>query len=242
MPIPIFICLCGILLFIGALRLYLINKKDIQSAKIYSLTCYIGFTIWFGALLYIFYDYAIFSFDLIDVLIVFCCFAISAVLILQPAWGKKGKRGKRILELISLVFVILIIALSVNIFSLKNQNNTFQFKQERIDQQFSITLSLLCTELFDKQPADEITIIELKSQLELLLPLTTYLEIEDMDKIVKILISVAESPTELSSNFTSDLIERIEYFVSNLGRPLPDDIDTQSKSIYSDLSLLSIGA
>ena len=106
MLIPISICLCGILLFIGALRLYLVNKKDIQSAKIYSLTCYIGFTIWFSALLYIFYDYAIFYFDLIDVLIVFCCLAISAVLILQPAWGKKGKRGREILELIVPLLVI----------------------------------------------------------------------------------------------------------------------------------------
>ena len=146
------------------------------------------------------------------------------------------------LRILSLVFVILIAALSLNTFFLKKQNNTFQFKQERIDQQFSITLSLLCTELFDKQTPDDITMIELKSQLELLLPLTSYLEIENMDKIVKVLISVAENPTELSSNFTSDLIERIEYFVNSLGRPLPDDIDTQSKSIYSDLSLLSTSA
>lgn len=146
------------------------------------------------------------------------------------------------LHIFSLVFVVLIAALSLTIFSLKKQNNTFQFKQDRIDQQFSITLSFLCTELFDKQPVDETTIIELRSQLELLLPLTTYLEIENMDKIVKVLISAAENPTELSSSFTSDLIERIEYFASSLGRPLPDDIDTQSKSIYSDLSLLSTSA
>ena len=81
MLIPILIALCGVLLFIVALRLYFINKKDKQSAKIYSLICYIGFTIWFGFLLYIVYNYAVSSFGLIDLLIVFCCFAISAVLI-----------------------------------------------------------------------------------------------------------------------------------------------------------------
>ena len=109
MHIPILIALCGVLLFIVALRLYFINKKDKQSAKIYSLICYIGFTIWFGFLLYIVYNYAVSSFGLIDLLIVFCCFAISAVLILQPAWGNKKKK------ILGLILPILGIAILVPI-------------------------------------------------------------------------------------------------------------------------------
>ena len=143
-------------------------------------------------------------------------------------------------RILSLILIIIIMALLLNTYSLAQKNETFQFKQERIDQQFSTTLSLLCTELFNQEPIDETAINELNSQLKLLLPLTTYTEIAKLEDITNILISVAEKPTKASAYFSPKLIEELEHFASNLGKPLPADIEEQSISIYSSLSVLSV--
>ena len=93
MFIPICISLFGALLFGVGMQMYYKSKGDVQSAKIYSFTCYIGFMIWFGVLAYFLFEYVFFSFDVIDCLIVFCCLSTASVLILSPAWGKNKHSG-----------------------------------------------------------------------------------------------------------------------------------------------------
>lgn len=119
MLISVCLLLFGILLFVVGLLLYRKNKGDMQSAKIYSLTYYLGFALWFSRSLYLLYKYILRSFGLIDYLIIFFCFAVASMVILAPAWGKNKQKQKLRILASGLIILILLYIKFVFLFGSK---------------------------------------------------------------------------------------------------------------------------
>lgn len=99
----------GILLFAAGLLIYRSKKNDPEAVKICSLSCYIGFAVWFGTALCWGYERFARSFGLIDLAVTFCLYGIAAEFILGPAFKilSREKRKTRIFLLFLLIVLLL---------------------------------------------------------------------------------------------------------------------------------------
>ena len=114
-----------------------------------------------------------------------------------------------------------------------------QFNQEQIDTQVSVLMSMLFSDLYYSDPIDLGETKEHADELSVLLQVTSYDEIPHFNDIANKLIEISKN-VESRPAFSEQTIELFQSFIYNLGKPLSDDIDTLSTSLYESIMSESV--
>ena len=109
------------------------------------------------------------------------------------------------------------------------------FRQERIDTEFLIYLTMLHTDLFSRDPARQSSIPALADKLEVLIPLTSYGSVRHLQDMVRFLIYLARNPEE-AADFPPELAAAMDSLFSILKQPLPWYISGRSDVVWARLT------
>jgi hypothetical protein len=99
--------------------------------------------------------------------------------------------------------------------------------------------SMLFSDLYYSDPIDLGETKEHADELSVLLQVTSYDEIPHFNDIANKLIEISKN-VESRPAFSEQTIELFQSFIYNLGKPLSDDIDTLSTSLYESIMSESV--
>ena len=105
--------------------------------------------------------------------------------------------------------------------------------------QVSVLMSMLFSDLYYSDPIDLGETKEHADELSVLLQVTSYDEIPHFNDIANKLIEISKN-VESRPAFSEQTIELFQSFIYNLGKPLSDDIDTLSTSLYESIMSESV--
>ena len=128
------------------------------------------------------------------------------------------------------VVAVLIILCGMKFSNMYKDYQKLQFNQEQIDTQVSVLMSMLFSDLYYSDPIDLGETKEHADELSVLLQVTSY-----ANKLIEISKNVESRPA-----FSEQTIELFQSFIYNLGKPLSDDIDTLSTSLYESIMSESV--
>ena len=161
------------------------------------------------------------------------------------------KKEKVITMTVTLILAVILICIKVTHFviierpcGMKFSNmykdyQKLQFNQEQIDTQVSVLMSMLFSDLYYSDPIDLGETKEHADELSVLLQVTSYDEIPHFNDIANKLIEISKN-VESRPAFSEQTIELFQSFIYNLGKPLSDDIDTLSTSLYESIMSESV--
>lgn len=136
------------------------------------------------------------------------------------------------------VVAVLIILCGMKFSNMYKDYQKLQFNQEQIDTQVSVLMSMLFSDLYYSDPIDLGETKEHADELSVLLQVTSYDEISHFTDIANKLIEYRRC--ESRPAFSEQTIELFQSFIYNLGKPLSDDIDTLSTSLYESIMSESV--
>ena len=142
------------------------------------------------------------------------------------------------------VVAVLIILCGMKFSNMYKDYQKLQFNQEQIDTQVSVLMSMLFSDLYYSDPIDLGETKEHADELSVLLQVTSYDEIPHLVAIM--LVATGKPDARRNSAITSrpafseQTIELFQSFIYNLGKPLSDDIDTLSTSLYESIMSESV--
>ena len=131
------------------------------------------------------------------------------------------------------VVAVLIILCGMKFSNMYKDYQKLQFNQEQIDTQVSVLMSMLFSDLYYSDPKEH------ADELSVLLQVTSYDEIPHFNDIANKLIEISKN-VESRPAFSEQTIELFQSFIYNLGKPLSDDIDTLSTSLYESIMSESV--
>ena len=137
------------------------------------------------------------------------------------------------------VVAVLIILCGMKFSNMYKDYQKLQFNQEQIDTQVSVLMSMLFSDLYYSDPIDLGETKEHADELSVLLQVTSYDEIPHFNDIANKLIEISKN-VESRPAFSEQTIELFQSFIYNLGKPLSDDIDTLSTSLYESIMSESV--
>lgn len=137
------------------------------------------------------------------------------------------------------VVAVLIILCGMKFSNMYKDYQKLQFNQEQIDTQVSVLMSMLFSDLYYSDPIDLGETKEHADELSVLLQVTSYDEISHFNDIANKLIEISKN-VESRPAFSEQTIELFQSFIYNLGKPLSDDIDTLSTSLYESIMSESV--
>lgn len=112
--------------------------------------------------------------------------------------------------------------------------------QPRTDRYTSICFDVHAfSDLYYSDPIDLGETKEHADELSVLLQVTSYDEIPHFNDIANKLIEISKN-VESRPAFSEQTIELFQSFIYNLGKPLSDDIDTLSTSLYESIMSESV--
>lgn len=138
------------------------------------------------------------------------------------------------------VVAVLIILCGMKFSNMYKDYQKLQFNQEQIDTQVSVLMSMLFSDLYYSDPIELGETKEHADELSVLLQVTSYDEIPHFNDIANKLIEISKN-VESRPAFSEQTIELFQSFIYNLGKPLSDDIDTLSTSLYESIMSESVG-
>lgn len=133
------------------------------------------------------------------------------------------------------VVAVLIILCGMKFSNMYKDYQKLQFNQEQIDTQVSVLMSMLFSDLYYSDPIDLGETKEHADELSVLLQD----EISHFNDIANKLIEISKN-VESRPAFSEQTIELFQSFIYNLGKPLSDDIDTLSTSLYESIMSESV--
>lgn len=137
------------------------------------------------------------------------------------------------------VVAVLIILCGMKFSNMYKDYQKLRFNQEQIDTQVSVLMSMLFSDLYYSDPIDLGETKEHADELSVLLQVTSYDEISHFNDIANKLIEISKN-VESRPAFSEQTIELFQSFIYNLGKPLSDDIDTLSTSLYESIMSESV--
>lgn len=144
-----------------------------------------------------------------------------------------SKTKGKVLGVLLIVSVVISLILGWKLQSVTSENQKLQFVQKQIDQDFVTALSSLNSDWLGSDPIQMDAMQSDIAQIEVLLPVTTYGEIENLDKVVKSFVYKAKNAKADEKN--DELWEAISLLTYHLTKPLPEDIDQYVENAWNKL-------
>ena len=141
-------------------------------------------------------------------------------------------KGKILVSLL-IISVVLALLLGWRLQSVSSENQKLQFVQDRIDADFVTALSSLNADWLGSDPVQRDAVQSDIAQVEVLLPVTTYREIENLDEVVKAFVNKAKMAE--TGEEKEELWEAISMLTTHLSKPLPEDIDQFIEDAWNKL-------
>ena len=144
-----------------------------------------------------------------------------------------SKAKGKVLGGLLIICVVIALLLGWKLHSVSSENQELQFVQDRIDTDFVTALSSLNSDWLGSDPIQRDAVQSDIAQVEVLLPVTTYREIEGLDEVVKEFVYKAKKAETGGEN--EELWEAISMLTSHLSKPLPDNIDQFVEDAWNKL-------
>ena len=144
-----------------------------------------------------------------------------------------SKTKGKVLGGLLIISVVIALLLGWQLHRVSSENQELQFVQDRIDTDFVTALSSLNSDWLGSDPIQRDAVQSDIAQVEVLLPVTTYREIEGLDEIVKEFVYKAKKAETGGEN--EELWEAISMLTSHLSKPLPDDINKFVEDAWNKL-------
>ena len=142
---------------------------------------------------------------------------------------------KRAIIVLCLALVLTLIGCGNNAQSSDEHNAEYEEGYTQV----SVLMSMLFSDLYYSDPIDLGETKEHADELSVLLQVTSYDEIPHFNDIANKLIEISKN-VESRPAFSEQTIELFQSFIYNLGKPLSDDIDTLSTSLYESIMSESV--
>ena len=143
------------------------------------------------------------------------------------------KAKGNVLSVLLLISAIISLVLGWKLQHISSENQKLQFVQDRIDTDFVSALSSLNSDWLGSDPIQRDAVESDIAQVEVLLPVTSYQEIENLDRLVKAFVYKAKNAETATEN--EELWESISLLTYHLKKPLPDDIDQYVEDAWNKL-------
>ena len=137
---------------------------------------------------------------------------------------------KRAIIVLCLALVLTLIGCGNNAQSSDEHNAEYEEGYTQV----SVLMSMLFSDLYYSDPIDLGETKEHADELSVLLQVTSYDEIPHFNDIANKLVEISKN-VESRPAFSEQTIELFQSFIYNLGKPLSDDIDTLSTSLYESI-------
>ena len=134
-----------------------------------------------------------------------------------------SKTKGKVLGGLLIISVVIALLLGWQLHRVSSENQELQFVQDRIDTDFVTAFSSLNSDWLGSDPIQRDAVQSDIAQVEVLLPVTTYREIEGLDEVVKEFAYKAKKAETGGEN--EELWEAISMLTTHLSKPLPDDIN-----------------
>ncbi len=144
-----------------------------------------------------------------------------------------SKTKAKVLVGLLIISVVIALILGWKLQSVSSENQKLQFVQDRIDIDFVTSLSSLNSAWLGSDPIQRDAMQSDIAQVEALLPVTTYREIENLDEVVKVFVYKAKNAEADGKN--DELWEAISLLAYHLTKPLPEDIDQFVEDAWNKL-------
>lgn len=142
---------------------------------------------------------------------------------------------KRAIIVLCLALVLTLIGCGNNAQSSDEHNAEYEEGYTQV----SVLMSMLFSDLYYSDPIDLGETKEHADELSVLLQVTSYDEIPHFNDIANKLVEISKN-VESRPAFSEQTIELFQSFIYNLGKPLSDDIDTLSTSLYESIMSESV--
>ena len=142
---------------------------------------------------------------------------------------------KRAIIVLCLALVLTLIGCGNNAQSSDEHNAEYEEGYTQV----SVLMSMLFSDLYYSDPIDLGETKEHADELSVLLQVTSYDEIPHFNDIANKLIEISKN-VESRPAFSEQTIELFQSFIYNLGKPLSNDIDTLSTSLYESIMSESV--